>query len=263
MESERGLVPGGARQRILIVSSDCLLRERLYEWLTQRDYEVTTVSSGKIGLELLQHTRPNLIVVNSGADNCDGWGIADRIRRFDVQLPIVLLSPMDHKPVDTRTLRDVQVCLPHDISESELIAAVHRWIIVPHDRQMPSLEYSRPLLLIDDESQLLCDLETFLRPRGCPVVRAGSGAEGLVALERCNPAVVLLDVKMPGMDGLVTLKKIKEMRPDLPVVMGTAVEDQELIMQAFMLGAYEYLTKPYNLQALEELLLRLKPFLPQ
>ena len=143
------------------------------------------------------------------------------------------------------------------------MATVNRWLGCPRDSETVQLAYSRPILLIDDEPQLLCDLEAFLRPRGCPVVKASSGDEALAELQRCNPAVVLLDIKMPGMDGLVTLKKIKAMRPNLPVIMATAVEDQDLMAQAFMLGAYEYLAKPYNLQALEEMLLHLKQFLPQ
>jgi DNA-binding NtrC family response regulator len=63
------------------------------------------------------------------------------------------------------------------------------------------------------------------------------------------------------MDGLITLKKIKELRPNLPVIMTTAVEDQELMAQAFALGAYEYLIKPYNLAALQGVLTHLKTLL--
>lgn len=245
------------RQRILIVSMDCALRERLYDQLTQQGYGVTTVSSGKIVLEALLHERPHLIVANSGANNSGGWGIADCVRRFDSNLPIILLAHLDQKSLDTRTVRDVQALLPHDVSADDLMTAITRWLS-PASSPTPTLDYARPILLIDDEPALLRDLEAFLRPRGCPVITAQSGDEALRKLERCHPALVLLDIKMPGMDGLVTLKKIKAMRPNLPVIMATGVDDQELLTQAFMLGAYEYLTKPLNLHALEELLRHLK-----
>jgi DNA-binding response OmpR family regulator len=244
-------------QRILIVSMDCVLRERLYDWLTRQGYCVTTVSSGKVGLETLQHERPDLIVANSGADNCGGWGIADCVRRFDASLPIILLARVEKESFDGRTVRDIQALLPHDVSQHELLVAVTRWLSPPPS-STPSLGYVHPILLIDDEPQLLHDLEAFLRPRGCSVVTAQSGGEALQKLQMCNPALVLLDIKMRGMDGLVTLKKIKAMRPNLPVIMATAVEDQELMTQAFALGAYEYVTKPFNLRALQDLLLHLK-----
>jgi DNA-binding NtrC family response regulator len=56
----------------------------------------------------------------------------------------------------------------------------------------------------------------------------------------------------------VTLKKIKALRPDLPVILATALEDQALMAQASALGAYEYILKPYNLTVLEALLCSLK-----
>ena len=103
-------------------------------------------------------------------------------------------------------------------------------------------------------------LEEFLEPRGCRVVTARSGEEGLSQLAQRKPTLVLLDIKMPGMDGLVTLKKIKDAEPRLPVMMAGAVEDQKLMQQAFALGAFEYVTKPYDFESLKSVLSYVKQF---
>ena len=122
------------------------------------------------------------------------------------------------------------------------------------------IDYPGTILAIDDEPELLQALEEFLRPRQCAVVTACSGEEGLQKLEQHHPTLVLLDLKMPGMDGLLALRKMKELRPQLPVIVMTAEEDAHLMRQAFALGAFEYLVKPYDFKALQSMLSRMKRF---
>lgn len=243
-----------SRQRILVASGDPALRERLYDVLRRKGYAVTTAASGHAGVQLLQHWRPQLIVVENV--NGDGMALAEHVRTFDAQLPIVLLGPLDHERMDPNAVRSIQACLPSTVSEQALLEAMVRWL--PPDRSGESIDYPGSILIVDDEPELLSEMEAFLQPRGCSVVTASSGEDALAQLLRRRPTLVLLDIKMPGMDGLVTLKKIKDARPDLPVIMATAIEDRELMAQAFVLGAYDYVTKPYDLPALETLLLYLK-----
>ena len=70
-----------------------------------------------------------------------------------------------------------------------------------------------------------------------------------------KPAIVLLDVKMPGMDGLVTLKKIKEIDESIGVIMITGVENENIANEAMKSGAYDYIIKPIDLDRLEVCLL--------
>jgi CheY-like chemotaxis protein len=87
------------------------------------------------------------------------------------------------------------------------------------------------------------------------VTTVGSGEEALKSLERLSPTVVLLDIKMPGMDGLVTLKKIKTLRPNTTVIMITGLHEEGTIDQALALGALDYITKPFSREYLETTLL--------
>lgn len=253
--------PDGARRRVFVVSRDPLLRERLYDLLTGHGYAVMTITSGEVGLELLKHERPALILANSLDYHFGGITLADRVRTFDDKLPIVLLSHIDQQPLDTKTIREIQACLPSDAPEETLLATLGRWLTPP--RSVTPIEFPGAILVVDDEPELSRNLEEFLEPRGCVVVTATSGEEALTQLVYSHPTVVLLDIKMPGMDGLVALKKIRETQPDLPVIIATALEDRELMAQAFMLGAYEYITKPYNLKELEDILLYLKKCQPK
>lgn len=108
------------------------------------------------------------------------------------------------------------------------------------------------LLIVDDELEICEFLKSFFEDRDFKVMVANSGAQALEQVELFQPEVVLLDIQMPGMDGLQTLKKIKELHPKVKVIMVTAVETQEKIEEAMRLGADNYITKPLSLEYLEK-----------
>ena len=245
------------RQRILIISADPLLRERYYDMLLGHRFLVSTAVSPENGLEILQQGESvHLILLDRLVSRGTPVPFIDRIRHHDEQLPLILLAHPDQLSGDTQTFRRVQACLPRDVDDEVLLSTIARWL--PPRRSVKMIRYPGPILIVDNDLELLDRLEEFLKPRGCTVIKAASGEAALAYLARSQPGLVLLDIKMPGMDGLVTLKKIKALYPNLLVIMATAVEDQELMAQAFSLGAYEHIIKPYNLSVLEDLLLSLK-----
>src|SRR5689334_15353795 len=103
---------------------------------------------------------------------------------------------------------------------------------------------NRTILVIDDEAAARSALADLLRGEGCTVETAGDGFKGIGRLEELDPDVVLTDLNMPGMDGVELLRKVKEMRSDLPVVIMTAFGGVETAVQAMRDGAADYLTKP-------------------
>ena len=101
------------------------------------------------------------------------------------------------------------------------------------------------ILVVDDSPEMLRYLRSLLEVECYQVETAGSGREALQRLnEGCNPDVVLLDIQMPELDGLSTLKRLLKLRPGLKVVMCSGISDPRKIRQATVLGAQAYLTKP-------------------
>lgn len=106
------------------------------------------------------------------------------------------------------------------------------------------------ILLVDDEAEFIETLGKRLTRRGLSVLLANSGQEALDLIAAQEIDVVVLDVKMPGMDGIEALQKIKALKPDLEVLMLTAHANVEVAMRGMELGAFDYLMKPVELDDL-------------
>jgi CheY-like chemotaxis protein len=107
------------------------------------------------------------------------------------------------------------------------------------------------VLLVDDEDRFVLNLAKLLRGRGFEVSTAFDGASGVAAVEKNEGVdVVLLDVKMPGMDGIETLKRIKEISPETEVLMLTGHANVETGIAAMREGALDYLMKPCDIEDL-------------
>ena len=108
------------------------------------------------------------------------------------------------------------------------------------------------ILVVDDELEVRLVLREFLSGRGYDVQLAESGMQALEIAEEFNPQVVLLDVMMPKMDGVETLRQLLEAKPGLSVIMVTANSDVGTTSKLLALGAADYIPKPFDLDYLDQ-----------
>ncbi len=109
----------------------------------------------------------------------------------------------------------------------------------------------RSILVVDDETDMRHLLKRTLEPDlDCRVVTVASGKAALAQIEEEHFDLVLADIKMPEMDGLTLLHRIKQVLPDLTVVMMTAHGSIETAVEAIKIGAYDFITKPFDLDSL-------------
>src|SRR5213594_652427 len=103
------------------------------------------------------------------------------------------------------------------------------------------------ILLVDDEPGMLRYIRTLLEVDDYKVETASTGEEALERVQKgLQPDLVLLDLLMPGIDGLETLEQLRQLRPGVKVVMLSCVSDTRKVVQAIRLGAHDYLTKPFQ-----------------
>ena len=105
------------------------------------------------------------------------------------------------------------------------------------------------VLMVDDEEQFRATTKKILERKGFETILAESGEVAIEKLKE-NPDVVILDIKMPGMDGHQALREIKKDKPDIPVIMLTGHGALPSAREALVEGAYDYLTKPCDIELL-------------
>jgi CheY-like chemotaxis protein len=115
----------------------------------------------------------------------------------------------------------------------------------------------KKILVVDDEEDVRMFLQDFLSERDLEVHTAENGKEALEKVGKLLPDVVLLDVMMPVMDGLQCLEQIRKKYPQVVVIMITAFKDDARIARAKLLGAYNYIVKPFSLGYLETELMKI------
>jgi DNA-binding response OmpR family regulator len=119
------------------------------------------------------------------------------------------------------------------------------------------------LLVVDAEKDVCSFVNNFFSARGYQVFTANNADEAFKIAEREDPLIILQDIRMPGKDGIETLKIMKEKRPNNRVIMVTCVDDLNKMQEAKKLGADTYITKPLVLEdlvkAVTEAAPKLKP----
>jgi CheY-like chemotaxis protein len=109
----------------------------------------------------------------------------------------------------------------------------------------------KAVLVVDDDPKSLRLMEAKLTQEGYRVVTAQNGKDALEMIKLEKPGLVLLDILMPEMDGIETLKRIKTIDQDIYVAMVTALWDEKEAKKTFEEGAYEYITKPIDMEYLK------------
>lgn len=243
-------------QKILVVDDDARMREVLYDALTSKGYGVVTVGSGEQAIELLKANRPQLVVLDLSLPGISGLEVARRIRGFDEIIPLILCKTASESAPPGDELKTLAVAAVLPKEEPERLVEFAQTLL---DQAKAAPKAGKTglagtLLIVDDDPQVQQLLKLFFESKGMRVVAAGSGEEALQAVAR-NPVLVMLDVNMPGMDGVLTLKKLKAVKPELPVVMMSGGGEKGMAEAALKLGAYDYVSKPFNLEYLETVVL--------
>ena len=115
---------------------------------------------------------------------------------------------------------------------------------------------SKPILIVDDEKNIRLTLSQALETLGAEIDTAANGEEALAKLKGREFGLILLDIRMPGMDGMEVLRRVREIRPDIRIIMITAYGTIESAVEALKLGAVDFLQKPFDPEEIRELVSR-------
>jgi FixJ family two-component response regulator len=115
----------------------------------------------------------------------------------------------------------------------------------------------KPILIVDDEKNIRLALSMSLETLNIPVETAASGEEALERLAQGGYGLMLLDLRMPGLDGMEVLRQVAQQRPELKVIIITAYGSIDLAVEAMKLGAVDFLQKPFDAGQVRDMVRRI------
>lgn len=250
---------------ILVADDDLEALEILTEYLTRQGFGVVTATNGVQALfQVTRHT-PKAVILDLFMPRLGGLGALDRIRRLDPGIAIILISGVpDALEMVTEAGVSVAGALTKPFDLAQLLGSlVEAGVLpprtlpdVPSGNLLPALRRPRrrPILVVDDDPEIRNVLVEYLQGNGFEALEAADGEEALRRVTEVCPRMVLLDVVMPGLSGLETLRQIKALPHEPCVVMVSGIEDVETARRALAMGAADYVRKPVDFRYLDSIL---------
>jgi DNA-binding NtrC family response regulator len=247
--------PDDRKVRLLLVDDEVEFLNSTAKALRRRGFEVTTVQNPAIGLKLLEHETFDVAVLDVKMPGISGDQMFKEMRRRWPETPVVMLTGHGTVEQAFEISKDgVFDYLTKPCDVEKLVRTCLNAVAASLRGEMPEKEPEEPeeidVLIVDDEEDFLHSLSTALRRRKMRVSTASSGEEALGKLETNSCPVVLLDLKMPGMDGLETLRRIKAADPSCEVLLLTGLPTVATVVEGLKDGAFDYVVKPQDMELL-------------
>jgi DNA-binding NtrC family response regulator len=238
---------------VLVADDDADLRSTLAEYFALHGFEVLEASNGLEALLHVKRRRPGVIVLDLAMPRLGGLDALKRIAAFDPAAAVIVVSgAVDEQTrraalaLGARAVMDKPIALPALLEALRgAPAAVPATDAPPAAAPVP--ETGADVLVVDDDADVRAVLEEFLTLRGHTVRSEADGAAALRAIATRVPAVILLDIEMPGLHGIDALPAIRALAPATAVIMISGVDDTNLARLALARGAFDYIVKPPDL----------------
>jgi CheY-like chemotaxis protein len=251
--------PDQAIPRVLCVDDDAGTLDLLRERLSLKGFVVLTATSGIEACLQVSRWRPRAVIIDLFVPGLGGIGTLNRIRTASPDVVAVLLSDVPGA-VDLVVAAGLNVAAAFSkpVDADQVAAALARVGVAPCPEAPGGgrEETERPLrvMIVDDERRFREVLVEYLTARGIATMAVPRGEDAIEAAPGFRPHLVLLDLLMPGMGGMETLRRLQADCPSARVIMVTAIEDLNTARKALSAGAVDYLTKPFPLDYLDSVL---------
>ena len=221
--------------------------------LKRRGFDIHTAGDGVSALKMIEKAVFDIVVLDIKMPGIDGAEVARRLSKEHQDLPVIILTAHGSIPQAFEASKDGvydYLAKPCDI---DLLVEKIKEAVRAHPVKKSSCRGEGiSVMIVDDEEELLASMRTILERRRMIVTTAQSGPEALTLLSNTDTDVVILDIKMPEMDGLEVLQAIKKQFPAVEVILLTGHPDVDNALRGVKMGACEYLVKPPDLDDLLE-----------
>lgn len=246
--------------KILVIDDDRMNCELIQSVFTRHGYQVLSATSGIEGLTLFRQHAPRVTILDLRMPEMDGLTVLKEIRAYDPHAPVIILGggATEEQENQARGLR-VTDFIRKGLSLDVLVECVNRVVQLPA-KSVPALpgvagsaavaDTGETILVVDDEPLVRDLLVQFLSLRGYRALGVKDGTEALSMVEQAPPDLILLDLLMPGMDGVEVLRQLHRREYTGGVIIITGSHDEERLDEAWTEGPQEVIGKPIDLERL-------------
>ena len=251
---------------ILVVDDERLMCDLLGSVLARHGHEVLTALNGRDGLELFKTHRPRFTLLDLRMPEMNGIEVLKQIRAIDPQAAVMILTAWGSDALEQQARQlGVVDFLSKRLSLDVLVEAMERTLqqsaqaaspaqaAAPAEAPQAALAAADDgdfILVVDDEPQIRDLLKRFLSLRGYKVRVAADGQQALTMVEQEAPQLIVLDVYMPGINGVEVLRRLRGRKFTGGVILLTGSQDDKLLQEALDLGSVDVMGKPVDLERL-------------
>ncbi len=251
---------------ILVVDDERLMCDLLGSVLSRHGHEVLTALNGRDGLEMFKTHRPRFTLLDLRMPEMNGIEVLKQIRMIDPQAAVMILTAWGSDALEQQARQlGVVDFLSKRLSLEVLVEAMERTLqqsaqaaspaqaAAPAEAPQAALAAADDgdfILVVDDEPQIRDLLKRFLSLRGYKVRVAADGQQALTMVEQEAPQLIVLDVYMPGINGVEVLRRLRGRKFTGGVILLTGSQDDKLLQEALDLGSVDVMGKPVDLERL-------------
>jgi len=230
--------------KILVVDDQPGMRITLKGILTKKGYQVTVAEDGIQAIEAVKKENFRIIFMDVKMPGINGVEAFMKIKEINPKATVIMMTGFAVEEELKRAIQEGAYTVLYKPLDIEKILEVIT----------ECLGSQTLVLLVDDNLDDTELYNTILRQRGYKCVNVSTGEECLKQVKEKQFQIILLDVKLPGIDGVETLKQLKNIRLDVSVIMLTAYSKKQIIEEAMQHGSYACLAKPLDIEQLLDVL---------
>lgn len=246
--------------KLLVIDDDRMNCDLIQSVFTRHGFQVLAATSGVEGLNLFRQHNPRVTILDLRMPEMDGLTVLKEIRALDPHAPVVILGggATETQENQARGLR-VTDFIRKGLSLDVLVESVNRVVQQPTKSNHTSppvfsgptaADLDETVLVVDDEPLIRDLLVQFLSLRGYRALGVKDGADALSMVEQTPQDLIILDLLMPGMNGVEVLRQLRQKEFPGGVIILTGSHDEEVLEEAWALRPQEVLGKPIDLERL-------------
>jgi DNA-binding NtrC family response regulator len=234
-------------KNILIVEDEANVRESLQNWLVELGCHVEVTSDGEEALTRISEKEFDLVILDLRLPGKDGLQVLREARLKKPKLNGIILTAY---PTVATMAEAMEIGAVDFLSKPINLPKLEK--LIQEKTELVKLKL-KPILIVDDEASMRESLRDWFIESGYQAETARDGEEALKLIGDKNYGLLILDLKLPGEDGIEILKKARSSHPDLRGIIITAYPSVDTAREAIKQGAIDYLPKPFELSELEKL----------